>query len=121
MEASKTASWKLEPTLHRHNTENSKQIFPYSCVCERFICYHDRSAIGKYVDLSWEYINRSQNLEIGTEVAKFPERENINGIFVAVWRTNFKITGSKKKHIMNYDWLQIYLLFNLWIFHLPCL
>ncbi len=26
------------------------------------------------------------NVEIGTEAEKFPEKEYINGIFVAVWR-----------------------------------
>jgi hypothetical protein len=25
------------------------------------------------------------NVEIGTEAAQFPEKENVNGIFVAVW------------------------------------
>jgi hypothetical protein len=35
---------------------------------------------------SWDYINRSkkQNVEIGAEAALFPEKEYINGIFVAV-------------------------------------
>ncbi len=36
------------------------------------------SVAEKYVDRSWEYINRSQTheyMEIGTEVAKFPEKE----------------------------------------------
>jgi hypothetical protein len=53
-------------------------IFP------RSVCY---SAAGKYADRSWEYINRSQthvNVEIGTEAAQFPEKEYINGIFLAV-------------------------------------
>jgi hypothetical protein len=36
------------------------------------------------VDRSWEYINRSQTHEIGTEAAEFPEKEYINGIFLAV-------------------------------------
>ncbi len=42
------------------------------------------------MDRSWEYTNRSQthecvNVEIGTEAAKFKEKEYINGIFVAVY------------------------------------
>jgi hypothetical protein len=59
--------------------ENSKQIFPekelrghrsqfpHSCVCERFIYSHDRSAYsaaGKYVDRSWEYINH-RHMNVG--------------------------------------------------------
>ncbi len=39
------------------------------------------------MDLTWKYRNRSQmhmNAEIGTEAAQFPEKEYINGIFVAV-------------------------------------
>jgi hypothetical protein len=56
---------------------------------ERFIYFQDRSAYsaaGKYVDQSWEYINRSQtHVEIGTEAALFPEKEYIKGIFLAVW------------------------------------
>ncbi len=60
------------------NIEYSKQIFQgiarprsqflHLCVCERFKYSHDRSAIfvaGKYVDRSWEYINRSQTHECG--------------------------------------------------------
>ncbi len=54
-------------TLQRQNTENLKQIFsesefPHSCVCERFIYSHHRSALsatGIYVNQSWEYTNRS--------------------------------------------------------------
>jgi hypothetical protein len=40
----------------------------------------------KYVDWSWENINRSQIYEYGngTGAAQFPEKEYINGIFVAV-------------------------------------
>ncbi len=42
--------------------------FPLSCVCERFMYSHDRSAYsaaGKYVNRSWEYSNRSQTHECG--------------------------------------------------------
>ncbi len=69
----------LAPTLQRHNTENSKQIFPEKelrclspnfqiTVCERFIYSQDQSAYcaaGKYKDRFWEYINRSQTHECG--------------------------------------------------------
>ncbi len=37
------------------------------------------------MDRSWEYVNRSQtHEEIGIEAAKFPEKEDINEIFIAV-------------------------------------
>ncbi len=32
------------------------------------------------------------NVEIGTEAAKFPEKEHINGIFVAVWPLAFPLS-----------------------------
>ncbi len=66
--------------------------FPHSCVCERFMYSHDRSAYsttGKYVDRSWEYINRSQTHECGNWDwgLAVPEKEyiGVNGIFLAVW------------------------------------
>jgi hypothetical protein len=63
--------------------------FLHSYIREIFIYFLDRSAYsaaGKYVDPSWEYKNRSQTHEcgIGTEATQFPEKEYINGIFVAV-------------------------------------
>ncbi len=44
------------------------------------------SAAGKYVDWSWEYLNRSQTPEcwIRTEAAQFPEKDYKNVIFLAV-------------------------------------
>ncbi len=41
----------------------------------------------KYVDRFWEYIiaDRYINMEIRTEAMQFPEKEYINGIFLAVW------------------------------------
>ena len=78
-------------TLQRQNTERGLSpnfhihalcaiyIFPPS-VC--LFCWR------KYVDRSWDYLNRSQthdmNVEIGAEAALFPEKEYINGIAVAV-------------------------------------
>jgi hypothetical protein len=78
--------------LQRQNTEISKQIFPekeyrglspnfhihvsvidlYIPTIGAYICWR------KYVDRSWDYINRSQTHECGTE------KEYISGIFVAV-------------------------------------
>jgi hypothetical protein len=58
--------------------------FRHSFICERFIYFQDMStysAAGKYVDRSWEYVNRS---EIRTEAAQFPGKEYINGIPLAV-------------------------------------
>ncbi len=50
----------------------------------------------KYVDRSWEYINRSQTHEckIGAEAAQFPEKEYINGIAVAVCVISVMTVGS---------------------------
>ncbi len=70
------------PALQRHNTKNSKQLFPekriawpksqfpHLCVGERFIYSHNRSAYiaaEKYVIVgrSWEYINGSQTHQGG--------------------------------------------------------
>ncbi len=64
--------------------------FLYSYICGRFIYFQDRSAysaVGKYVDRSWEYINHSQTHECGnwSEAAEFPEKEYVNGNFLAVY------------------------------------
>ena len=80
---------KIRNNIPRRGIARPQFQFPHSCVCERFIYSHDRStysAAGKYVDQSWEYINRSQTHECRnwTEAAQFPGKENVNGIFVAV-------------------------------------
>ncbi len=70
-------------------------IFPYSCVCERLIYSHDRSAYsaaGKYVDRSWEYINRSQthrcgNLDWGRAIP-----------FLGIHKWNFSCSVYKLNH-----------------------
>jgi hypothetical protein len=88
-----------------HHKENGKQIFPekelhghshnfyihvsvsdLQYIFPRSICLF---CCRKYVDQSWEYINPSQthmNVEIGTEAVQFPEKEYINGIFIALFQ-----------------------------------
>jgi hypothetical protein len=84
---------KFETNIPKKGIARPQSQFPHSCVCERFICSHDRSACsaaGKHADQSWEYLSRSQTLrhmyvETGrSEAAQFPEKEYINGIIVAV-------------------------------------
>jgi hypothetical protein len=56
-------------TLCSNITVRPQSQFLHSCFCERFIYSHHRSvyfAAGKYVDRSWEYINRSQTHECVT-------------------------------------------------------
>jgi hypothetical protein len=48
-------------TAKRHNTENLKQIFPEKELRDKSAY----SAARKFVDRSWEYINRSQTQECG--------------------------------------------------------
>ncbi len=50
----------------------------------------------KYVDRSWDYINRSKTHECGNraEAALFPEKEYISGIFVAVYTLKVAVMES---------------------------
>ncbi len=79
-----------DPDPHQNVTDPeywSKQLFAEKelrghrpSVCERFIYSHDQSAFSvfrKYVDRSWENINRSQthmNVEIGTDAPAIPRK-----------------------------------------------
>ncbi len=59
---------RTETVISKTELECSVSQFQHSCICERFIYFQDRSAYstaGKYVDWSWEYINRSQTHECG--------------------------------------------------------
>ncbi len=54
---------KFEANISGQGIAGPQSQFPHLCVCERFIYTHDQSAYsaeGKYVDRSWEYINRSR-------------------------------------------------------------
>ncbi len=65
----KTQYQKFETNIPRTGIARPQSQFPHSsCVFERFIYSHDQSsypAAGKYVDRSWEYINRSPIHECG--------------------------------------------------------
>ncbi len=78
-DTAKTQYQKIETNIPRKGIARSQSQFPHSCVCERFIYFHNRSAYSaarKYVDRSWKYIYRQMNVEIGTEAAQFPEKES---------------------------------------------
>ncbi len=66
--SAKTVYRKFETYIPRNESAPPQSQFIHSCVCERFIYSHDRSAhsaAGKYVGRSWEYINHSQIHECG--------------------------------------------------------
>ncbi len=65
----KTQYRKFETNIPRKGTVRPQSQFLHLCFCERFIYSHHRSvysAAGKYVDRSWENINRSQTHECVT-------------------------------------------------------
>ncbi len=59
---------KFQTNIPRKGIARPQFLFLHSCVCERFIYSNDQSAYSaarKYVNGSWEYINRSQTNECG--------------------------------------------------------
>jgi hypothetical protein len=80
----------METTSPRKGIARPQSQFPHSCVCERFIYFHDGSAYSAAGNMWIDRGNiqiahmRLMNLEIGTQAAQFTEKEYINGIFVAV-------------------------------------
>jgi hypothetical protein len=80
---------KFETNTPRKGIARSQSQFPHLCVCERFINSQNRSAFSAAENtiLGIQYINRPQtheNVETGTEAGQCPEKEHINGIFIAV-------------------------------------
>jgi hypothetical protein len=76
--------------LQNYNVLSPSSYTP-TCISLRDIYFKDRfaySAAGKFVDRSWEYINRSQTHKCGNESAQFSEKGYRNGIFLAVHRAH---------------------------------
>ncbi len=108
----KNQYWKFETNNPRKGTARPQFQFPHSCVCERFIYSHNRSAYSAAGSMWTDPSNiliahRQKNVETGTEAEQFPEKEYINGFFVAVhlqdapWRVWGYWCGSVTVHVVQ--------------------
>ncbi len=89
LHTAKTQYRKFETNIPRKGTARPQSQFPHSCVYERFIYSHDRSAYSAAENVctdpgNIQIAHRHMIVEIGTDAAQFPEKEYINGISVAV-------------------------------------
>ncbi len=78
----KNQYWKFETNIPRKGIVRPQSQIPHSCVCERFIYSHDRSAYSgagnMWIDPGNIKIDLRLNVEIGTEAGQFPEKEYMN-------------------------------------------
>jgi hypothetical protein len=73
---------KFETNIPRKGIARPQSQFPHSCVYERLICSHGRSAYSAagniWTDI-WEYINRSQTHELGLRPRNSQKRNTYMG------------------------------------------
>ena len=76
----------------RKETAWPQSQFLHSCVCERLLYSHDRSAYsgaGKYVNRSWEYIDRSQARECGNWFLRPRYCKQVSGVSMMLRKQSF--------------------------------